>query len=282
VTSAGAVGGESLGLAQIHAFVANENNQIAEQVYGGDLFGNVWRWDVSATDSYKTATSTLFAILTDPSGTVQPVTTAPQIEIDVSNGVDRYVFIGTGRLLDTSDLTSPSPPQTQTMYAIRDGTLKQFSTTGLPVTRAALQPVNPDGVSGIAGGAPNGWYHDLPNIAGDSERMVVDPESDVNIASYVGTLIQSDPCTIALPAHLYARDYTTGESLTEAGGVIVPFIDFPSGLISIQNVGMTQADGTQIVGVIGMQEVPGAKPAQLLNKFTGIGDRLSWRLLGGQ
>ena len=38
----------------------------------------------------------------------QPVTTAPQIEIDFANGVDRYVFIGTGQLLDVSDLTTPA------------------------------------------------------------------------------------------------------------------------------------------------------------------------------
>ena len=92
------------GLAQIHAFVKNQGNQIAEQIYGGDLLGNVWRIDVSAVDSYKNLANTplLFARLTDPGGAGQPVTTAPQIEIDITNGVDRYVFIGTGRLLDTT------------------------------------------------------------------------------------------------------------------------------------------------------------------------------------
>ncbi len=88
----------------------------------------------------------LFATLTDGAA-AQPVTTAPQIEIDINNGVDRYVFIGTGRLLDNSDLTVPTTPQTQTMYAIRDGTLGAFSTTGLPVTRADLQPINADGIN---------------------------------------------------------------------------------------------------------------------------------------
>jgi len=223
--------------------------------------------------------------LTDPSGNPQPVTVAPQIEIDITNGVDRYVFIGTGRLLDTSDLTSPSPAQTQTMYAIRDGTLKQFSTTGLPILpRVTMAPTNADGVSAIAGGAPNGWYHDLPNTATDSERIVVDPESDVNVAAYVGTMVQNDPCVIALPANLYAKDYTTAETLTaDGGGNPIAFIPFLNGLVSIQTVGMIQADGvTQVIGIIGAQEVPGVAPAKLINKFSGIGNRLSWKLLGGE
>ncbi|MCC6193806.1 MAG: hypothetical protein IT518_04990 [Burkholderiales bacterium] len=276
------------GLAQIHAFVKNQSNQIAEQIYGGDLLGNVWRIDVSVADSYKTAPAVLFAELTAPDGTAQPVTVAPQIEIDISNGVDRYLFIGTGRLLETSDLTLPTPPQTQTMYAIRDGTLQTPSTTGLPilprVTMASIDTAS-KGVNAIVGGAPNGWYHDLPNEIGDSQRIVVDPQADVNIAAYVGTKVQDDPCLISLPATLYARDYTTGESLALAddGVTVISGIDFLFGLVDIATVGMIQADGsTQVLGILGSQEVPGTKPAKIENKFTGVGDRLSWRLLGGE
>ena len=49
----------------------------------------------------------------------QPVTTPPQIEIDLGNKIDRWVFVGTGKLYDDTDLSST---QTQTMYAVRDGT----------------------------------------------------------------------------------------------------------------------------------------------------------------
>lgn len=275
--------GQASGLAQIHAFVKNQNNQIAEQIYGGDLLGNVWRIDVSDVDSYKTAPAVLFAQLEDPSGAAQPVTVAPQIEIDINSGVDRYVFVGTGRLLDTSDLTTPNPPQTQTMYAIRDGTLLAPASTGLPIKpRLTMSATNADGVSAIAGGAPNGWYHDLPNVSGNSQRIVVDPQSNVNVAAYVGTKVQDDPCLISLPATLYARDYTTGEALTMDGSTVVSGIDFEKGLVDIETVGMIQDDGSQVVGIIGSQEVPGIKPAKIKNKFTGIGTRMSWRLLGGE
>ena len=47
------------------------------------------------------------------------MTTPPQIEIDIANGIDRWVFVGTGRLLDDLDLTTPTiADQIQTMYAI--------------------------------------------------------------------------------------------------------------------------------------------------------------------
>ncbi|MEO8508001.1 MAG: PilC/PilY family type IV pilus protein, partial [Betaproteobacteria bacterium] len=277
-TSAGSAADPS-GLAQIHAFVKNQNNQIAEQIYGGDLLGNLWRIDVSVSDSYKTATAELFATLSDGAA-AQPVTTAPQIEIDINNGVDRYVFIGTGRLLDNSDLTVPTTPQTQTMYAIRDGTLGAFSTTGLPVTRADLQPINADGVSAIVGGAPNGWYHDLPNVVGDAERIVVDVVADVNIASYVGTKVQDDPCLISLPAKLYARDYTSARSLLlNSGGTTVAYLDFPQGAVGVTLVGRIQADGTQSLGALVSGEVPGTTPVDIRNPVTGPGSRLSWRLL---
>ncbi len=301
-------GASPSGLAQIHAFVANENNQVAEQVYGGDLEGNLWRIDVSASDQYKTATAVQFAVLTDPSGAVQPVTTAPQIEIDVNNGVDRYVFIGTGRLLHNDDLTTPASPQTQTMYAIRDGTLASFSTTGLPIQpRSTMAAVTADGCDPITGGAPNGWYHDLPNTAGpppDSERIVIDVQANVNIAQYIGTKVQDDPCLISLPAVLYARDYTTGKSLlldpgapattsspfgnacvagsAAIGNGIVASIGLPNGAVGNITIGRVQADGSQTLGAFISGEVPGTTPLNLQNPVTGPGSRLSWRILGAE
>ena len=62
----------------------------------------------------------------------------------------------------------------------------------------------------------------------------------------------------------------------------MPYLDFNQGLVDIQTVGMIQSDGTQIIGVIGSQEVPGVKPAKITNKFISVGSRLSWRLLGGE
>ena len=281
-TTAGTPGNPS-GLAQIHAFVKDYRNQIAEQVYGGDLLGNLWRFDVSSANpaSWKVD---LFAQLKDSANAPQPVTTAPQIEIDLNNGINRYVFIGTGQLLDTSDLSVPSPPQQETMYAIRDGTLATYLTAGLPIQpRATMDPINVDGVSAIVGGAPNGWFHDLPSTPPTAERIVVDVQADVNVAAYVGTQAPNDPCIISLPASLYARDFTSGKSLLESGGVPVASATLPEGAVGGTLVGRVDpVTGVQSLGWLISKEVPGSAPYDIINPVSGPGNRLSWRLLTGQ
>jgi type IV pilus assembly protein PilY1 len=288
-TTAGSPGDPS-GLAQIHAFVKDFRNQVAEQVYGGDLMGNLWRFDISGATTASWTVDLLAKLVDDASpAQPQPITTAPQIEIDLNNGVDRYVMIGTGRLLDTSDLTTPSPPQRQTMYAIRDGTLdsvKPSSDLPIDTSRATtpLKPISADGISSIAGGAPDGWYHDLPNAdPATAERIVVDVAADVNVAAYIGTQAPNDPCIISLPASLYARDYTTARSLLESGGTTVASILWSSGAVGGTLVGrVNPVTGEQSLGWLLSKEVPGSEPVDIQNPVKGPGNRLTWRLLTGQ
>ena len=89
------------------------------QAYGGDLKGNVWRFDLSDPDESKWKTE-LVAHLTDANGKVQPITTGVRIEIDQNNNVDRYLFVGTGKLLDQPDL--PDTSIINSVYVIKDGT----------------------------------------------------------------------------------------------------------------------------------------------------------------
>jgi type IV pilus assembly protein PilY1 len=270
------------GLAQINGFTKYAPNQLIDQIYGGDLYGNFWRFDISDANPANW-TVVKFATLVDPSGVVQPVTTAPQIEIDFTNSIDRYVFIGTGQLLDETDLTTPSPAQRQTLYAFRDGTLSAPMTTGLPISTArastALKSVNVDLISSISGGAPNGWYQDLPL----GERIVVDVEADVNVVAYIGTQPPSDPCVIFLPATLYAREYTTGRSLLTSGGPtnVVGSLPVAGGAVGIQVVGLTDAAGNITLGGLFGGEVPGTSPISFLNPAVPAPNHFSWRLLGG-
>ncbi|CAN0056841.1 unnamed protein product, partial [Chrysoparadoxa australica] len=96
-TGAGSVSSPS-GLGKISAFVDNaEVNNVTSYVYGGDLDGNVWRFNVGAT-----ANSVLhFAQLKDASGAAQPIMTPPELG-EISN--TKVVFVGTGKYLELSDL----------------------------------------------------------------------------------------------------------------------------------------------------------------------------------
>jgi hypothetical protein len=172
------------------------------------------------------------------------------------------------------------------MYAIRDGSLASILTLGLPILpRVTMKPINADGVSAIVGGAPNGWYHDLPNTAGDSERIVVDVIANVNAAAYIGTQVTQDPCVLDLPATLYVHDYTTGESLLQNGvnGPIIASQLLTTGGVGFQLTGFIQADGSQTLGGIITSESGGNSIVfNIKNAVTGPGARMSWRLLTGE
>lgn len=231
------------GLAQATAFTQNVADGTIEQVYAGDLLGNVWRFDLSepAVDSSKNVTPaypapTLFATLKDSSGNPQPITTAPRIEESVgANDLDtiRWVFVGTGQFLDTSDLTNT---QQQTMYAIMDGSgSTPLASTSLPITRSNLT-ADTDLTTGVVIPATSdGWYYDLTNSAGTNggtERVVVNPDAAAGVTDVVwATLVpSSDPCSLS--SNIYVTSFTGLTQFVDSGGN-------PQSYISVQGAATT-------------------------------------------
>jgi type IV pilus assembly protein PilY1 len=83
-----------------------------EAVYGGDLYGNLWRFDVNKT----LGEAQLLAVLKDGSSNLQPITTKPEVAmVPKANAI--VVYIGTGRFLAAADANDLSQ---QTIYAIKD------------------------------------------------------------------------------------------------------------------------------------------------------------------
>jgi type IV pilus assembly protein PilY1 len=278
------------GLAQIAAYEKDFRNQFAEQIYGGDLLGKFWRFDISGTD--ETAASwgapVLLANLTDPGGKAQAVTTPPQIEIDIANGIDRWVFVGTGRLLDDLDLTTASiANQVQTFYAIRDGSAA-VPQTPWPATLAPRTDMDAitvaNGITGLNNKPDKGWYDDLP--AG--QRIVTPVQAALSLVAYVGTSPQTDPCLTGQPATVYAREYARGNSLLlDTDGVTpVESIFAAEGGVGVELVALDGANGG---GSGGYPDMRIAITAGTTGKVTFIKPknpdfsqkhRMSWRLLG--
>lgn len=238
-TDAGDTGTPS-GLGRATAFTRDLSDNTIEQVYAGDLLGNVWRFDLSGTGSGKYPAPVKLAQLLDKSNKPQPITTAPRVELDInSTGLDtrRWVFVGTGKFLDTSDL---SDTQQQTMYALRDGTASAPSTTSLPLDRSSLAAVT-DLTTGIAalGDSDAGWYYDLQGktSGGATERIVIDPEAaagqfEIAWASLVPT---SDPCSFQ--GTIYAADFATGQTmLVGSGGASIASITTKTALTTLKMV----------------------------------------------
>lgn len=98
--------------------VSSANNGVADIVYAGDLAGNVWKFDLSSTDSseWKVAYGTTTApapLFTTASG--QMVSARLDVTVHPEGGY--LVSFGTGRYLDTGDNAAGA---SQSLYGIWD------------------------------------------------------------------------------------------------------------------------------------------------------------------
>ena len=184
------------GLTQINSFVdyAVLNNTTV-WVYGGDLRGNVWRFDVNA----KPPTATLVATAKDSKGDAQPITTRP--ELAELNGKP-MVLVATGKLWGASDLPSSktaSSTQTQSVYGFVDPLL----TKPYADLRAELKPMtlslNTDGkrIASFKGteaeaAREKGWLIDLPD---SGERVSVDMDLQLGTLFFASNVPTTDDCT---------------------------------------------------------------------------------------
>ncbi|HZP87008.1 MAG TPA: PilC/PilY family type IV pilus protein, partial [Burkholderiales bacterium] len=262
------------GLAHIAGYTMDYRNYMTEQVYAGDLSGNLWRFDISDSNISKWKVEKI-ASLTDPGGQPQPVTTPPQIEVDVTNGVDRWVFVGTGKLYAQSDLADT---QTQTMYAIRDGSNTAPNRSGNVLKRSDLALVSD--AKGLATKPDNGWYDDLPL----GQRIVVPPQAALSVVTYSATSPQNDPCLTGQPANVYAREYGRGNSLlTDLNGTAVETYYSPEGGVGLELLALDSSASTSDVPNIVVGLTLGTtgklKPINIVPPAFFASHRMSWRLL---
>ncbi len=199
------------GLAEVTAYAPNGADGTITEVYGGDMLGNLWRFDFTS-DSADVPAPILMAKLKDSTNQAQPITTGPIVRIaPVSR--KRYVFVGTGRYLDVSDAFDFS---SQSFYALIDGTRNlafadDSTELATPYTRARLV-ANSDLLTGVSVPADKyGWYHDLSDTG---ERIVVDPQdTDVGKISWLGSIPNSlGLCTGEGSSHVYVTSFETGQS----------------------------------------------------------------------
>jgi type IV pilus assembly protein PilY1 len=269
----------SAGLAQVSGFVLSFKNQYLEQIYGGDLNGDVWRWDVSNKDPAKWTTTKFAELRISSAG--QSVTTAPQIEVDVANGVDRYVMIGTGRLLHEDDLATYAD-QVQTMYVIRDGTVLKPTTAGLPFKPRSDTDFTVEASSDIAGFAGlsiKGWYMDLPK----GERIITPIAAELGLVGWSGSKPPSNECLAGLEARIYVRKFTNAESVVEtSSGTVVDALPVAAGSVGMEFVDVYSAtpDDPTLKLAITLGTDGTTMYIDLAKGSVGGDHRMSWRLIG--
>lgn len=275
-TGAGDTGTPS-GLKDTNFFVSNvAYDNTALRVYGADILGNVWRFDVNDT----IAPAGLEAVrlgTAEVGGVRQPITTRP--ELAEVNGTT-MVLVATGRMLAISDLTDKS---LQSVYAIKDplgatspvysdlrGSLKPLklvkdSATGTRTVQCAS--------ANIADCADtNGWFIDLPD---GGERVSVDMQTVLGTLVFASNVPSDTLCFAGGYSWLNFVSLINGEAVPSSdGGIVsVPFFDnsvvVGMGLIGLQN-GDIRALGRDATGRTRTIKVPVGTPPP-------VGKRISWR-----
>lgn len=189
------------------AVVDINKDGVAERVYAGDLYGNLWVFDLSnpTASNWKTAYGTPAApspLFTARSsgGAVQPITAKPLLAVnpDVSTGVanqpNYLVLFGTGQYLTSADVTDTTA---QTMYGVWDsgiGSLTRSKLVAQTYTAAGAnnRTLTNNAVPYSATGASQrfGWMIDFTG----GER-IIDPVKVRNRAVFFNTAYpDSLPC----------------------------------------------------------------------------------------
>lgn len=266
------------GLAKINAYVNEaETNNEAKFVYGGDLLGNLWRFDVnnaqSSTNPFK------IAVLKDPSGNTQPITVRP--ELAEING-KRILYVGTGRYLGTSDLTDT---QQQSIYAISDdssvvSTLDSPRTSSTMVNQVLINDTatatrtiqSPAKQVNFATG--RGWYIDFPD---SGERQNVPAQLVFGTLLLPTTVPSNTVCSPGGYGWLNFLNYKTGASV--AGNAVASRTNAP-----IVGMNILYVKGKPVVNVVTADNPTPQFPPQQ-PEFTGgnasgfTNHRVIWREL---
>lgn len=287
-TSAGSVTTPS-NLGQLRAYVEDASvSNLAVRVYGGDMLGNVWRFDVNDTQPPTGREAIRVGQAKDSNGNGQPITTRP--ELAELNGKP-MVIVGTGRMLGTTDITDT---QTQSIYAMVD------QLTGDPVyadLRLALKPMVMTTVgSGTTAArtiacstspgafctSQNGWFLDLPESA---ERVNIDMTLALSTLVAVTNVPTSDACTSGGHSWLNYIDFASGEANGSFGNTS------PQGTYVSQYLTNSIAVGTTVIRLpdgsfrtvvrTAGAEGPGGFGTVVREGFfptpTPTGKRISWR-----
>jgi type IV pilus assembly protein PilY1 len=219
------------GLAQIAVWNDEPTGNKAGNVYGGDLLGNLWRFDINDTATSaalgKGSVLKLATLFSDTAGTLpQPITTTPILGTVSSK---RVIFVGTGKYLEQSDLTTT---QVQSLYAIKDDSATatlvnpraHTSTTPKMVQQTITQnnSVRTGTSNAVDFGVDLGWFVDFPDTSDMSPYAAERQNIDGKLSQ--GTLIiptlvpSSSVCSPGGFGWLNYFNYADGSPVSDGSG----------------------------------------------------------------
>ncbi len=272
------------GLRDVNNYVANgalDNTTL--RVYGGDLLGNVWRFDVNDNILPAGKEATRVGTAKDPSGNVQPITT--RVQLAEVNG-RTMIFAATGKFMGTSDTEST---QVQSVYGFKDtpgesvvyadlrGSLSSIALTNTGTVRIAA--CTSGTTSCVVNEAAPGWVLDLPD---SGERVNIDPVVNGTDLVFVSNTPGNSACSAGGKSRLNFVSLLSGLAPDGSTGGVVSSPEIDSIAVGLNililpgSSGTTAGDGKGIAIVTGAPgtttkiELPPTIPKPL-------GKRVSWR-----
>ncbi|RYF74890.1 MAG: hypothetical protein EOO22_06080, partial [Comamonadaceae bacterium] len=283
-TGAGTVADPS-GLRELNYFVSDlAYDNTALRAYGGDIQGNIWRFDINDTIEPAGLEANLIGTAI-AGGKRQPIVTRPELaEVNGST----MVLVGTGKLLTEADLTDTS---VQSIYGIIDpmgagsptyadlrGSLKPLALTQTGTGSAATRTVACTGASTLDCSGTNGWYIDLPEAG---ERANIDIQAVLGTLVFATNVPSDALCVAGGHSWLNYVNLATGEAVgaSEGGTVSVPFFQNAVTVgMSLIGIGGNTPGSTPRIGALGtasdvstvIKNIPIDPPAP-------EGKRITWR-----
>ena len=186
-------------------------------VYGGDLEGNLWRFDLSSDSRSDWGYSKLFQAVDSDTGQAQPITAAPEIARHSAPDVDINVLVGTGRFFVEGDNEVGSDPQVQSFYAIQDdGSGSTVARNNLLEQEILEEGVGDDGspfreLSTNSLTDESGWRIDLVvDDQPDGERVVDQAVAVDDRVFFLSQIPEDNPCAFGGRSWLYEMDLESG------------------------------------------------------------------------
>lgn len=265
-----------------------DGDLIADFLYAGDLFGNVWKIDVrsSTAGSWDFAErvsgqpKALYKAV-DATGVAQPITAGVSIKRHPTEASHMLVLFGTGKYFEVGDGVTSVDSQIQSFYAIRD------DNTGTQYQRSQLLEheilaeidVEPDGITDwrvtssegddlaykLDWSTHKGWFMDLRYSGGTEygEQVVRKPLIRNNRVIFVTTVPDGDPCGYGGSSWIMEVDANTGNRLPSS-----PFDVNGDGVIDASDLLDYGEDGTIASGTRSKEGIV-ATPG-ILNSPDGI------------
>lgn len=203
------------GLSTVTAFL--DSNRFVTHVYGGDLQGNLWKFDLTATNTNNWAAQPLFQA---KKGTVrQPITSRVRVVTHPNGG--RLVTFGTGKYLETTDKTNTA---LQSLYGIwdrglnNDGTVSQSTLVQQTITSEVTsngREFRTVSQNTVDWSTKFGWYMDLqPNASTTvGERVVSMPLVNKDRVLFSTFTPLTDPCLSGGESWIIGINVLTGGRL---------------------------------------------------------------------